>query len=340
MAEAALHRWLQSRWYGDKVPLALRPAAALFSLLVSLRRVAYRLGWLSSRHPGVPVVVVGNLTVGGTGKTPVVIWLAQHMREAGLRVGIVLRGYGVRVRSPRLVSPLDDASSVGDEAMLLAKATGCAVAVGADRVAAAALLADAGCDLVVADDGLQHLALRHDLAIVVVDGERGFGNGALLPAGPMREPARRLAQVDFVVVQGEDRRHVAPAGALRLTLLPHSLTSVDGQHERSLDSLRSQQLHAVAGIGNPGRFFAQLRALGAQPVEHAFADHHRYRAADLAFDDDHLIVMTAKDAVKCRAFATARMWCLNVSATLPAADAGRLLGGVTAMVTQRGPERA
>lgn len=337
MPDAPLRRWLESRWYGASAPWALRPLAGLYRLAIALRRLAYQRGWLRGAHPGVPVVIVGNLTVGGTGKTPLVIWLARRLALAGVRAGIVLRGYGASVRSPRLVEKGQDVAAAGDEALLLREATECLVAAGADRAAAARLLVAAGCQLVLADDGLQHLPLHRDLEILVVDGERGFGNGSLLPAGPLREPAARMGTVPFVVVHGDDRRQVAPASSLRMTLAAESLESLDGERSQDLAWLRGQRLHAVAGTGNPQRFFAQLRALGALPVEHPFPDHHRYRPADLAFDDGLAIVMTAKDAVKCRAFANPRLWCLNVRATLSEADAGRLMDGVMAVVSNRGP---
>ncbi|MET0281372.1 MAG: tetraacyldisaccharide 4'-kinase [Steroidobacteraceae bacterium] len=337
----ALRSWLQSKWYGPLPPPWLRPLAACYGWALALRRAAYRYGIFTSRHPGIPVVVVGNLTAGGTGKTPLVMWLAQRLTECGLRPGIVLRGYGGRSSGPRLLHAGATAADVGDEAVLLAAATGCPVAVGACRPDAADLLARAGCELVLADDGLQHLALRRDLAVVVVDGERGFGNGALLPAGPLREPAMRLAAADVVVVHGTDLHAVVAGGAaLHMRLEPQPLQSLRGNRQRPLQALRGLRLHAVAGIGHPARFFAQLRALGASPIEHAFADHHRFQASDFAFGDGLDIVMTAKDAVKCRAFATDSMWCLPVSAQLPDPDAARLLHLVTALLSNRGARRA
>jgi tetraacyldisaccharide 4'-kinase len=330
MPGEALRHWLIGRWYGTSPPLALRPLAALYGATVRVRRALYRRGVLRSRHPGAPVIVVGNLTVGGTGKTPLVIWLARQLRAAGLNPGVALRGYGGNARAPRIVDAAADPAVVGDEAVLIAQAAAVPVAVGADRVAAATLLVRAGCSLVLADDGLQHLALRRDLAIVVVDGERGFGNGALLPAGPLREPAQGLAAADLVIVHGIDTRGVAPAGALRMQLQPAALHSLAGEEVQSLETLRGATVHAVAGIGNPARFFGLLRALGAIPIEHAFADHHRYRARDLDFGDAHRIVMTQKDAVKCAPLATPRMWCLPVTTLLPEPDATRLLQAVLA----------
>jgi tetraacyldisaccharide 4'-kinase len=294
----------------------------------------YSSGLLPIRHPGVPIIVVGNFTVGGTGKTPLVAWLAARLREAGRQPGIVLRGYGGRQRAPRLVRPEDDPGLVGDEAVLHARHTRCPVAVGASRIAAAKLLAGEQCDVVITDDGLQHLALGRDLEIIVIDGARGFGNGALLPAGPLRERPGRLRRTGAaVVVNGEDVHGVATAaGAMSMRLEACSLHRLDGDEPVPLEQLRGATVHAVAGIGNPQRFFALLRQLGANPVEHPRPDHCRYSAGDLAFTAAHPVVMTEKDAVKCRALAGGRrdLFYLPVTAVLSGTDGARLLERVLA----------
>jgi tetraacyldisaccharide 4'-kinase len=337
----ALRRWLETRWYGESVPLALRPLAALYCSVAALRRAAYRRGWLRAHGPGVPVIVVGNLTVGGTGKTPLVIWLAERLRAAGHRPGVVLRGYAGSAREPRLVVADADPAEVGDEAVLIARRLECPVAIGADRNRAAKLLVAQRCTVLLADDGLQHLALRPDLRIAVIDGARGFGNGALLPAGPLREPPGALRAMDIVVMHGADV-HGAARGieVLHMQLDPGLPRVLLTGEEESLDVLRRTRPHAVAGIGNPARFFDLLRVLGADPLEHAFPDHHRYRARDLAFGDDRCIVMTEKDAVKCRAFATERMCYLPVAARFAERDAAHLLHAVLAVLPQGGSERA
>ncbi len=330
-----LQDWLERSWYGGRRVPWLGPLAMLFAGITALRRSAYRRGWLASHHPGVPVVVVGNISVGGTGKTPLVIWLANRMRQQGRRAGVLLRGYGGSTRGPVLVTPSSDPREVGDEAVLIARRTGCPVAVGARRNAAADLLKLQGCDVLISDDGLQHLAMRRDLEIVVVDGARGFGHGALLPQGPLREGTERLRSVAAVVINGAAGTVLAASlrDPLHMSLGEVVLRSVATDEIQSLDALRGGTVHAVAATGNPGRFFAQLRGLGCRPVEHAFPDHHHFQPPELAFGDE-LVVMTEKDAVKCRSFATGHMLYLQVSAVLPDEGSARLLGLVQACITK------
>jgi len=331
----ALRRRVERAWYGATPHLLLRPLAGLYGIGMRLRQQAYRARLWPATHAGVPTVVVGNLTVGGTGKTPLVLWLAGRLRTLGRRPGILLRGYGGSARTARLVHAGDDAAVVGDEAVLLARRTGCAVATGAQRTAAAALLVREGCNVLIADDGLQHLALRRDLDIIVVDGSRGFGNGALLPAGPLREPPAPLRAGACVVLHGEDRHGVLPAGVapLRMHLEPLPLRRLPTHGECGLDALGGGRVHAVAGIGHPQRFFEQLRNLGLDPVEHPFPDHHRFTARDLAFGDGGSVVMTEKDAVRCAGLAHGRhdLFYLPVTAVLPEADATRLIERVLAI---------
>ena len=323
----ALRAWLTRSWYPGPAHAWLAPLSGLFAAITAARRFAYRHGLLRSFHPGVPVIVVGNLTVGGTGKTPLVVWLVQQLQAQGNKVGVVLRGYGGRVRAPMRVTADSSAELVGDEAVLIAQRTACLVAVGARRVDAARLMVDGGCDILISDDGLQHLALRRDLALVVVDGTRGFGNGALLPRGPLREPLACLQQADAVVINGPDRAGLAAhlAAPLHMHYEVSELRAVGGTGTRPLATLAGSVLHAVAGIGNPQRFFALLREHGCEVTEHAFSDHHRFTASDLAFGDARQIVMTEKDAVKCRAFATEGMWYLPVTAGFAAGDITKLL---------------
>jgi tetraacyldisaccharide 4'-kinase len=327
----------------------LRLAARVFGLVVRLRRAAYARGLLASRRVHRPVIVVGNITVGGSGKTPLVIWLCEQLAALGARPGVVLRGYGGRAAAggePLLVQPDSDAAVVGDEALLLARRTRVPVVVCASRVRAAQRLLQEPVDVVVADDGLQHLALARDLQLAVVDAARGLGNGYLLPAGPLREPPARLAQFDAVVLNGERAADVAagasatatataaaaaaavaglpPDAVFEMRLLGERLWPLGGGAPVALRSLAGRRVHAVAGIGHPQRFFGQLAAAGLQVIAHPFPDHHRYRAEELQFGDDLPLLMTEKDAVKCRSFAAPNRWFLPVAASFPAAQADAL----------------
>ena len=305
-------------WRGHG-PLAwlLLPIGAVFFVIVALRRVAYRLGWRKAERLPVPVVVIGNLIAGGAGKTPLTLWLAQHLLAAGHRPGIVSRGYGRRDAVPAKVSAGDTAQEVGDEPLLLMKRSGCPVYVGADRAAAARALlaAHPECDLILCDDGLQHYRLQRDVEVAVID-RRGLMNGWPLPAGPLREPASRLAQVDALVLNDAANLPACnvPAFAMRL----------EGQRFHRLDDpqmtctpgdLMGRGLHAVAGIGEPQRFFDHLAKLGLQCENHAFSDHHRYLASDLNFVGD-AILMTEKDAIKCAGLSALPIWVLPVDAVV------------------------
>jgi tetraacyldisaccharide 4'-kinase len=339
-----MERQLTQLWYREHARAALlQPLAWVYGVVVALRRRAYRSGWARSANAGRPVVVVGNLTVGGTGKTPLTLWLARALGAEGLRVGIVARGYGSRNgRGPRRVEAASRWQEVGDEPLILARRSGCPTVVGIDRLAAARALAAQGVDVILADDGLQHLRLARDCEIVVVDGARGVGNGQLLPAGPLREPATRLLQVDAIVVNGNvthgSLAALLPAAALGMQLAASEAVSIDERVRRPLASFQGQSVHAVAGIGNPQRFFAELRGQGMEVIEHAFPDHHPLTAGEVAFADALPVLMTEKDAVKCSAFANPRLWYVPVTARLAPRDAQALLTRVLAKV--RGTARA
>jgi tetraacyldisaccharide 4'-kinase len=312
--------WYQGHWLG---PL-LAPIGWLYCGLACLRRWLYQRGWLASYSVPAPVIVVGNLTVGGTGKTPLVLWLAHRLSERGRRPGIALRGYrgreairGIKRHAggsePASRVPVNgDPNRFGDEAVLLADRAGCPVVVSRDRVAAArALVEEHGCDLVLTDDGLQHYRLQRELEILVVDGERGFGNRRCLPAGPLREPAGRRRQVDLMIENGgsalgaEYRMHMKPAAAVSL---------VDPSRRCPVADFTGGVVTAVAGIGNPQRFFAMLRGLGLTIEARPYPDHYRYNAADLMKWPDCPVLMTEKDAVKCRSFAGPAHWYIPVTA--------------------------
>jgi tetraacyldisaccharide 4'-kinase len=321
---------LQQIWYRNSPPpLALRALSRIFGLGVQLRRAAYEHGWRRSERLQRPVIVVGNLTVGGSGKTPLVIWLTARLRAEGFSPGIVLRGYGgsaARGSSPLRVEADSDPYVVGDEALLLRRRTGEPVAVCRRRARAARLLLDAGANVIVSDDGLQHLAMARNFEIAVIDAERGLGNGYLLPAGPLREPHQRIGQVDAVVLNGAGVTDQAPPrGAFRMALVGDRLMPLSGGGPCALASFAGQRVHAVAGIGNPQRFFATLRAAGLIVIEHAFPDHHRYRDAEIVFADGLPVLMTEKDAVKCSKLGGPNHWFLPVAAQLADADAAALM---------------
>jgi len=252
--------------------------------------------------------------VGGAGKTPLVIWLCAHLRQLGYRPGIVSRGYGGKASHwPQQVRADSDPVMVGDEAVLLARRTGCPMSVAPDRSEAVdALLRYTDCDIVVSDDGLQHLALGRDLEIAVVDGERGLGNGFLLPAGPLREPAGRLRKTDLVITNGPCWQDVPVMQLVRPRLVP--LLAEGWAEAQPLDTLMGRRVHAIAGIGNPQRFFDLLRAHGIEVVPHVFPDHHLYRHIDLRFEPELPVLMTEKDAVKCQRFGRPDHWVVQVDA--------------------------
>jgi len=307
--------FLDTLWYGDQ-PLArvLAPLGWVYGGVAWLRRTAYRAGILPVRRVDVPVIVVGNLTVGGTGKTPLVIWIVEFLKGQGYRPGIVSRGYGGTVtKFPQQVRPDSNPDLVGDEPVLLAQRTGCPVATSPRRwQAARELVKHTACDVLVCDDGLQHYALHRDIDIAVIDGDRRFGNGRCLPAGPLREDVSRLAGVDMIVAN-------AKAGRSEFLMEYESLalrSLRDDTRRADIDDFRGREVHAVAGIGNPGRFFSLLRSRELHVLKHEFPDHHRFRREDLEFGDDLPVVMTEKDAVKCRAFAGEDFWYLPIEARM------------------------
>ncbi|WP_254275123.1 tetraacyldisaccharide 4'-kinase [Halomonas sp. 3H] len=308
-------RWLASAYGGAGWLRALRPLEALYRRAVVRRAAAFAAGRRPVWRAPVPVVVVGNITLGGTGKSPLVAWLAGRLVERGWRPGILSRGYGGRSEAyPLRVTADTPVAQCGDEPRMLAEQTALPVVVDPDRPRGARLLLEAGCDILLSDDGLQHLALGRDLELVVVDGRRGFGNGRCLPAGPLREPLSRLASVDAVMVNGEPA-FAAPDGAFSMRLVPSGWRRLgDGRRCPLEPRPFAGPVHAVAGIGNPSRFFASLEALGVAVIPHPMTDHHAFRAEDLAFGDDRPLVMTAKDAVKCRGLAPDDSWVLDVVA--------------------------
>jgi tetraacyldisaccharide 4'-kinase len=324
---------LQTAWFRKNLAVFLWPLLPLswvFGALGVLRRAFYRRGWLRAERLDVPVVVVGNVIVGGAGKTPLTLWLVEQLRAGGRHPGIISRGYRGTAEAPTEVTAHSDPSQVGDEPVLLARRSGVPVFVAHRRAAAGRALRDAypEVDVLVCDDGLQHYALGRDVELAVVD-SRGAGNGRLLPAGPLREPWQRLREVDAILqnLAGSAAGEVTPAfvpkdvPSFAMRLAPGDFYSLrDPARRCSAEDLRGRQLHALAGIGVPERFFASLRGIGLRCVEHAFPDHHAYTLGDLAFAKGAVLLMTEKDAVKCGPLFTTdnpdapQAWVLPVSA--------------------------
>ncbi|MGR8931115.1 MAG: tetraacyldisaccharide 4'-kinase [Gammaproteobacteria bacterium] len=321
----SLARWFEDAWYKEMyISTWFMPLSMFYVDAIRLRRFLYRKGYRKSTRLAVPVVIVGNLTVGGTGKTPVVIWMVEYLRQQGFKPGVISRGYASEANpSPRSVTADSDPASVGDEAVLVAKRTACPVVVCSDRAAAGQyLLAHNDCDVIVSDDGLQHYALQRDIEIVVIDGERRFGNGYCLPVGPLREPPERVKEVDLVVVNGGKE---LAAGEFAMQCRGERLVNLESGESKSLHEMRGQSCHAVAGIGNPNRFFNQLSAAGLDCDCHAFPDHHPFTASDLNFKDGKPVILTEKDAVKCGGFARSHYWYLPIDAELPETFSDQLL---------------
>ncbi len=308
---------LQHHWYRlSPLHLLLLPVSLIFRMLVALRRLLYRSGVLASVKLPVPVIVIGNISVGGTGKTPLTLWLAEQLIGDGWHPAIISRGYrksGKKNSAPRRVYSNDNPDTIGDEPLLMAQRNLCPVWIGSDRPAVAQRMLEEHpeCDVILSDDGLQHYRLHRDVELVVVDGSRRYGNGLMLPAGPLREPTSRLHEVDAIVVNGgavsDTEFGMRLEGTHFYNLLNPQLISIAGEFAQ-------ERLHAIAGIGHPQRFFRHLEQLGLNCTTHAFADHHSYHASDLAFKDADAILMTEKDAVKCTAFATEKLWVLRVDA--------------------------
>lgn len=308
---SALERGLLQRWYGGTSPgFFLRLLSIVYRGLVAVRTGAYALGLATSQRIGAPVVIVGNFTAGGTGKTPLIVALARHLQARGHRPGIVSRGHGRRSTAPVRVERDTSPALCGDEPRLVFERTGLPVFVDRDRVAAARRAVAAGCDLILADDGLQHLRLARDIEIEVIDGERRYGNGLLIPAGPLRERPR---DTGLRVVNGGPAR----AGEWTMQLQSLEAVSLATGERRPLAAFAGAPAHALAGIGNPARFFHALRGHGIDVVEHPFPDHHAYRPEDFA-GMIGLVLMTEKDAVKCRGLGLDQAWFVPVEAILEA----------------------
>jgi len=333
MRKGGMYRWLHRVWYEDgRGGWLLLPLSGLYWLVSVVRRAMYRAGVLRTVRVPVPVIIVGNLTAGGTGKTPVTAWLAAELATRGFRPGIVSRGYGgSRASSPMRVDAASDPAVVGDEPVLLARRTGLPVCVDPDRVRAASMLIEEGVDLVIADDGLQHLKLGRDYEICVIDGARWLGNGRVLPAGPLRDTTNRLCAVDQVLVNGTRQAECEAAtlqNAIEFQLVSTEVSRLDGSLVRPIEGFAGTTVHAVAAIGNPGRFFDQLRRHDIQVIEHAYPDHASLDAGQLDFADGFPVLMTEKDAVKLGSRAGDRFWYVPAELRMDAALAGPWLAQI------------
>jgi len=324
-----MYKWLHRIWYeGGSSYQLLLPLSGLYWLLITLRRFLYQIGLLGRWHASVPVIVVGNITVGGTGKTPVTIWLSRELRERGFSPGIVSRGYGgSKAASSMRVDSASDPIVVGDEPVLLAKRTDCPVVVDANRARAAQMLVDDGADVIISDDGLQHYRLVRSYEICVVDGARGLGNRLLLPAGPMRETIDRLGEVDQVLINGrvsddDNEQSVVEQNAIEFELIATEVCRLNGSLTRPIERFFGTTVHAIAAIGNPARFFDMLRAHGIQVIEHAFPDHAKLEKKDLEFGDDFEVLMTEKDAVKLDRVSVDKYWAVPVETNIDPVVAG------------------
>lgn len=338
--------WAQNIWYGgSSLRWLLLPLSWIYSAVITCRRFLYAAGLLRSAKVTVPVIVVGNITAGGTGKTPLTIWLAQQLSGRGYRPGIICRGYrGMVGPNPVAATSESDPAVVGDEAVMIANRSECPVIVHPDRVAAAKLAIELGANVIVSDDGLQHYRLGRDFEIAVVDGTRGFGNRQLLPAGPLREPVSRLNTIDQVLVQLEAEgsqnllHRPSDRPPVEFRLAASAICRLDDSDIRKIDDFAGTRAHAIAGIGNPERFFRLLEASGIDLIRHALPDHADITPQDVAFDDDFDVLMTEKDAVKCRRFGTSHCWYVPVDVGINGPDCTELLDRIVRQISPDGNE--
>lgn len=323
-----LYRWIHRVWYeGSAAYWLLLPLSGIYWLLIGCRAALYRIGVIKAVQVSAPVIIVGNITAGGSGKTPVTLWLANELKKRGFAPGIVSRGYGgSKSKSSMRVDAASDPTTVGDEPVLLARRSGCPVAVDRDRVRAAMMLIDDGADVIVADDGLQHLNLARSYEICVIDGARWLGNCFVLPAGPLREPRARLRTVDQILVNGRHREDGAETAteqnSIEFQLVASEVCRLNGSLSRPMDRFANTTVHGVAAIGHPKRFFDMLRTRGMQVIEHAFPDHAVIDTATISYDDDFAVLMTEKDAVKLGTAVADRFWYVPVDVQMDPVNSG------------------
>ena len=308
------HQWVNSVWYGqNKLAYLLLPLSGVFAVSAKARQ------WKQNNSKidfPVPVIIVGNITVGGTGKTPMVTALVNNLQQQGYKPGIASRGYGGQATQPTLVEPSHSADYVGDEPLMIFNNTQATVVVGQNRLEVIQQLINTHqCDVIICDDGMQDYRFAHDIEIIMVDGDRVFGNHKLLPAGPLREPISRLQKANFVVATS---KMVPAVSGDCMTLQLVECVQLAKPHNRgSLEQFKGQTVHAVAGVGNPNRFFNNLTTLGLKVIEHAYPDHARYELSDFSFSDQNPILMTEKDAVKCQKLSLDNAWYVPLETKLP-----------------------
>lgn len=338
---AVCENWLSRIWYGMSAAyIPLLPFSWIFKYAAGARRFLYKKKLLKAYKVGVPVIIVGNISVGGTGKTPAAVWLAEQLKYSGKIPGIISRGYPGHVgKLPVVVRPDSDPAIVGDEAILMATRTGCRVVVHPNRAAAARKVIELGANIIISDDGLQHYRLARDFEIVVMDTSRGFGNGKLLPAGPLREPVSRLHSVDMVLVNCENFKpevsQFENSSTWAFQLTATSVHRLDESETRELQDFSGKRVHAVAGIGHPERFFRMLQELGIDAVPHPLSDHADIGVADITFADDLDVLMTEKDAVKCRQFNTDKCWYVAADFHIKNSDPTQPIDLILSKISQR-----
>jgi tetraacyldisaccharide 4'-kinase len=315
-------------WYKQKVSLFLWflwPLSKIYLCIINTRKFLYKHKIFKSYKLNVPIIIVGNITVGGVGKTPLVIYLAEILKKQGLKPGIISRGYKGQAKEPQIVTINSSPNLVGDEPVLIAKRTNCPIVVGKNRVKAAKyLLKNFSVDVVISDDGLQHYALERDLEIIVIDGERYFGNGYCLPLGPLREPQAKLNSADLLIINGGEKDDIKDNIKIKeinkivnMQIKSDKLYNVKDLNKFcALSSLLTTKVHAIAGIGNPYKFFDYLKAKGFEIIEHIFSDHYVFKGKDLFFNDNYPVIMTEKDAIKVKFFAKENFWCLPINVVL------------------------
>ena len=318
-----LYKWIHKVWYENAISgLILIPFSGIYLIIIKFKEFLYRCNFLLSNKVKVPVIIIGNITAGGTGKTPIVIWLANELKIRGYSPGIISRGYGGRkVNLPTIVDIESDPSIVGDEPILIARRSRCPVAVDTNRVRSSMMLIENGVDVIISDDGLQHTQLQRDFEICVIDGSLGFGNYRLIPSGPLRELPSRLRKVDQILVNGKNNFQNSESFELEAL----DANRLNGTLCKPLSSFKDKTVHAVAGIGNPRRFFELLKSFKINIIEHSFRDHAVFNAEDLNFDDQLEILMTEKDAVKIGKNIDDKFWFIPVEVSMEKSTSADLI---------------